>query len=262
VPLLDPRTGETLRGLAARKERGHRRNGARITKHAQHLCDEPLQHGALLTPQGPRTGQPWRGHPGAAGLPSRTILVVGPTRVWVLVGGRTHVDRAEDVVEEWPRARVGLREAAGKEKALGFVPVRLVELTLPGGERAWMRPHTLSLEAEAAFASPPTETAFLADDDGLERVEPHGAGTRLTWDSLRQVTLVRAPSQGWDTVLFTGVHGDLRVPFGAMREAIWERVRRLPGSNAAVVDSAIASAGPHDRLVWWQGMDTEPDFGV
>ena len=56
--------------------------------------------------------------------------------------------------------------------------------------------------------------------------------------------------------------GDLRVPFDAMREAIWDRVRRLPGANSAVVDSAIASAGPRDRLVWWQGLDADPDFGV
>ena len=67
---------------------------------------------------------------------------------------------------------------------------------------------------------------------------------------------------GWETVLVTGVHGDLQVPFGARREAIWERVRRLPGADAAVVDAAIASAGPRDRLVWWQGMDTGPDFVV
>ena len=52
-----------------------------------------------------------------------------------------------------------------------------------------MRPETLSLEAEAAFGTPPAETAFLADDDGLERVEPHGGGSRVTWESLRQVTL-------------------------------------------------------------------------
>ena len=238
MPLLDPRTGETLRGLAARKERGHRRNGARIVTHAQHLCDEPLQYGALLTIRDAES----------AGLPSRTILAIGPTRVWALLGGRTHPDRAEEVVEEWPRARVTLTEGTRKERVLG----------LPDGERAQVRPHTLSLEAEAALGTPPTGTAFLADDDGLERVEPHGGGTRISWESLRQVTLVRAPSQSWETVLFTGVHGDLRVPFDAMREAIWERVGRLPGANAAVVDSAIASAGPHDRLVWWQGMGTTP----
>ncbi len=243
MPLLDPRTGETLRGLAARKERGQRRNGARIVTHAQHLCDEPLQHGALLTR---------RGDIDSAGLPSRTILAIGPTRVWALVGGRTHPDRAEEVVDEWPRARVTLSEGTGKERILG----------LPDGERVRMRPSTLSLEAEAALGTPPTDPAYLADDDGLERVEPHGGGTRLSWDSLHQVTLVRATSQGWETVLFTGMDGDLRVPFDAMREAIWERVRRLPGANSAVVDSAIASAGPRDRLVWWQGMDTDPDFGV
>jgi len=249
VSLLDPRTGETLRGLAARKERGHRRNGARIVTHAQHLCDEPLQHGALLAREG-LAGS-------SADLPSRTIVVVGPTRVWALVGGHSHADRAEDVVEEWPRARVGLRDATGKKKMLGLIPVRLVELALPGGELAWMRPQILSLEVEAALGSPPTETAFLADDDGLERVEPDGAGARVRWESLRQVTLVHATSQGWKAVLFTGVDGDLRVPFGAMRDAIWERLRRLPGADAAVVDSAIASAGPRDRLVWWQGMDTD-----
>jgi hypothetical protein len=243
VPLLDPRTGETLRGLAARKERGHRRNGARIVQHAQHLCDEPLQHGALLTR---------RGDADSAGLPSRTILAIGPTRVWALVGGRTHADRAEEVVEEWPRARVALTEGTGKERILG----------MPDGRRARMRPDTLSMEAEAALGTPPTETAYLVDANGLERVEPDGRGTLLSWESLRQVTLVRAASQGWETVLFTGVHGDLRVPFGAMREAIWERVRRLPGADAAVVDSAIASAGPRDRLVWWQGMETGPDIGV
>ncbi len=235
MSLLDPRTGETLRGLAARKERGHRRDDARIVQHAQHLCDEPLQHGALLTSKG-LAGS-------AAGLPTWTILALGPTRVWALVGGRTHPDQAEDVVEEWPRARVGLRKVAR----------RLVELALPGGELAVMRPETLSLEAEAAFGTPPVDTAFLADDDGLERVEPHGGGTGVTWESLRQVTLVHATSQGWKAVLFTGVDGDLRVPYGAMREAIWQRVRQLPGANAAVVDSAIASAGPRDRLVWWQG---------
>ena len=104
MSLLDPRTGETLRGLAARKERGQRRDDARIVQHAQHLCDEPLQHGALLTGKG-LAGS-------AAGLPTWTILALGPTRVWALVGGRTHPDRAEDVVEEWPRARVGLRKVA------------------------------------------------------------------------------------------------------------------------------------------------------
>jgi hypothetical protein len=235
VSLLDPRTGETLRGLAARKERGHRRDDARIVRQAQHLCDEPLQHGALLTSKG-LAGS-------AAGLPTWTILTLGPTRVWALVGGRTHPDRAEDVVKEWPRARFGLREVAR----------RLVELALPGGEVALMRPETLSLEAGAAFGTPPADTAYLADDDGLERVEPHGGGTRVTWESLRQVTLVHATSQGWKAVLFTGVDGDLRVPYGAMRDAIWQRVRQLPGADAAVVDSAIASAGPRDRLVWWQG---------
>jgi YD repeat-containing protein len=244
VPLLDPRTGETLRGLAARRERSQRRSDGRIVKHAQHLCDEPLLHGVLLARQG-EAGS-------AAGLPGQTILAIGPTRIWALVGGGRHPDRAEEVVEEWPRARV----------TLGEVRRRSVELRLPGGERTRMRPSVLSLEAQAVLAMPPSEPAYLADTDGLERVEPDGRATWVTWDALRQVTLVRATSQGWGTVLFTGVHGDLRVPFDAMREAIWERVRRLPGANAPLVDSAIASAGPRDRLVWWQGMDTDPDVGV
>jgi hypothetical protein len=86
-------------------------------------------------------------------------------------------------------------------------------------------------------------------------VEPDGRGTRVTWADLRQVTLVRAASQGWESVLFTGVNGDLRVPFGAMRDALWARVGALPGADDALLRSAIASGGPRDRLVWWQGID-------
>ena len=156
------------------------------------------------------------------------------------------------MVDEWPRARVTLAEGTRKARILG----------LPDGERVRMRPAHPLTRSRGSARHAAAEPAFLADDDGLERVEPHGGGTRLTWDSLRQVTLVRATSQDWETVLFTGVDGDLQVPFDAMHEAIWERVRRLPGANAAVVDSAIASAVPRDRLVWWQGMDTGPDFVV
>jgi hypothetical protein len=224
--------------LADLRERRRRRRSARIVRDAQHLCDEPLLHGALLTQ---------RGDAASTGLPQRTILVIGPTRVWALVGHRAHPGRAEEVLEEWPRARVTLTVGRGKERILG----------LPDGGR--VQAATLSLEAEAALATPPAESAYLADDDGIERVQPDGRGTRVTWESLRQVTLVRPTPAGWETVLFTGLHGDLRVPFGAMREALWERVRRLPGADAALVETAIASAGPRDRLVWWQGMDTDPD---
>jgi hypothetical protein len=190
---------------------------ARIVRDAQHLCDEPLLDGALLAS-------------------THTMLVVGPTRVWVLAGS---------MLEEWPRARVMLAEG-GRE-----------QVVLPDGRRERVRAAPRSLEA--ALATPPSEPAYLADDDGIERVEPDGRGTRVTWESLRQVTLVRPTSEGWETVLFTGVHGDLRVPFGAMREALWDRVRRLPGADAAQVDAAISSNATRDRLVWWQGMDTDPD---
>jgi hypothetical protein len=264
VVLVHPGTGEVLGWWAARKERGHRRNGARIVEHAQRFCDEPLQHGALLTRQGQRTGQPWGSHPGdavsAAGLPSWTILAIGPTLIWAMVGGRAHPDRAEEVLAVWPRARVSLGEAEGKERVLGVIPVRLVELGLPNGDRAWMRPYTLSLEAAHALGTEPTAPAYLVDDGGLERVEPDGRGFRLTWDSLRQVTLVRPSAQGWEAVHFVGDDGELVVPFGAVREAMWDRVRRLPGTNAALVESAVLSTGSTDRQLWWQGMDTDPDF--
>ncbi len=224
-------------------ERGHRRNGARIVEHAQHLCDERLVHGALLTRQG-----------------QRTILAVGPTRVWALLGDTKHRDRAEEVIAEWPRARVGLREADGKERVLGFIPVRLVELGLPDGKRAWMRPHTLSLETAHALGNPPTEAAYVVDDGGLERVEPDGRSHRVAWETLRHVTLLRPTAQSWEAVQFAGDDGELVVPFGVVREAIWDRVRQLPGTNPALVDAAILSTGVTDRQVWWQGMDTDSDF--
>jgi hypothetical protein len=205
--------------LADLRERRRRRKSARIVRDAQHLCDEPLLDGALL-------------------VPTRASLVIGATRVWVLGG---------PVLEEWPRARVSVTAEGGRERSV----------RLPDGRQERLRAAPLSLEA--ALAAPPSEAAYLADDGGIERVEPDGRGTRVTWESLRQVTLVRPTSDGWETVLFTGVHGDLRVPFGAMREALWERVRRLPGADAALVEAAISSAGPRDKLVWWQGMDTDPD---
>jgi hypothetical protein len=192
---------------------------ARIVRDAQHLCDEPLLDGALL-------------------VPTHTTLVVGPTRVWVLAG---------TALEEWPRARVTLAVDAGRGQVV----------RLPDGRRERVRVAPRSLET--TLATPPSAPAYLADDDGIERVEPDGRGTRVTWASLRQVTLVRPTSEGWETVLFTGVHGDLRVPFDAMREALWDRVRRLPGADAAHVDAAISSTARRDRLVWWQGMDTDPD---
>jgi hypothetical protein len=192
---------------------------ARIVRDAQHLCDEPLLDGALLAP-------------------TPVMLVVGPTRVWVLAGS---------VLEEWPRARVTLAAEGGREQVV----------VLPDGRRERVRAAPRSLET--TLATPPSEPAYLADDDGIERVEPDGRGTRVTWESLRQVTLVRPTSERWETVLFTGVHGDLRVPFGAMREALWDRVRRLPGADDAQVDAAVSSNATRDRLVWWQGMDTDPD---
>ena len=204
--------------LADLRERLRRRTSERIVRDAQHLCDEPLLDGARLES-------------------TRTTLVVGPTRVWVLTG---------TVLEEWPRARVTMG-VEGRERFL----------RLPDGRRERVRAAPRSLEA--TLATPPSEPAYLADDDGIERVEPDGRGTRVTWESLRQVTLVRPTSQGWETVLFTGVHGDLRVPFPAMREALWDRVRRLPGADASFVDAAISSSATRDRLVWWQGMDTDPD---
>jgi hypothetical protein len=225
VPVRSSATTLARVSLADLRERRRRRKGARIVRAAQHLCDEPLLDGALLAP-------------------TRTMLVVGPTRVWVLDGARTRV------LEEWPRARVTLRVEGGRERIL----------QLPDGRRERVRSPSLSLEA--TLATPPSGPAYLADDDGIERVEPDGRGTRVTWESLRQVTLLRPRSDGWEAVLFTGVSGDLRVPFGTMREAIWDRVRRLPGADAALVDTAISSAGPRDRLVWWQGMDTDPDIIV
>lgn len=211
--------------LAGLRERRRRRRGARVVRDVQHLCDEPLLDGALLAA-------------------TRTRLAVGPTRVWVLAGAQTRV------LEEWPRARVAVAREGGRE----------LILQLPDGRREGVRSPSLSLEA--TLATPPSEPAYLADDDGIERVEPDGRGTRVRWEALRQVTLVRPTGEGWETVLFTGVHGDLRVPFGAMREALWERVRRLPGADAALIEAAISSAGPRDRLVWWQGMDTDPDSAV
>lgn len=261
--VVHPSTREALGWWAARKERGHRRNGARIVEHAQHLCDERLLHGALLTRQGQRIGQPWGGHQGhagvAAGLPSWTILAIGPTRVWALLGGTKHPDRAEVVIAEWPRARVTLRDADGMERVLGAIPVRLVELGLPNGDRARMRPYTLSLEAALALSTPAPEAAYVVDDDGLERIEPDGRSHRVTWEALRQVTLVRPTAQSWEAVQFAGDDGELVVPFDAVREVIWERVRQLPGTNAALVDAAIVSTGVTDRQVWWHGMDTDSD---
>jgi hypothetical protein len=242
VTLVHPGTGETLGWWAARMERGHRRNGARIVEHAQRLCDERLVHGALLSQQG-----------------KRTILAVGPTRVWALLGDTKHPDRAEEVVAEWPRARVSLREADGKERVLGFIPVRLVELGLPDGNRTRMRPHTLSLETAYTLGNPPTEAAYVVDDDGLERVEPDGRSHRVAWETLRHVTLVRPTAQGWEAVRFAGDDGELVVPFDAVREVIWDRVRQLPGTNTALVDAAILSTGVTDRQVWWHGMDTDSD---
>ena len=158
---------------------------------------------------------------------------------------------AEEVLEEWPRAR----DHDDAWKGGGAIPAAAGR---PAGTGAGGPALARDRAGHATFAEP----AYLADDDGIERVEPDGRGTRVTWESLRQVTLVRPTSEGWETVLFTGVHGDLRVPFGAMREALWDRVRRLPGADAVQIEAAIASAGPHDRLVWWQGMDTDPDRSV
>ena len=67
-------------------------------------------------------------------------------------------------------------------------------------------------------------------------------------------------TSGWEAVRFTGADVELVVPFEAMREAIWARVRDLPGNNAALMDAAVASSSPVDRQVWWQGMDTDPEF--
>jgi hypothetical protein len=173
---------------------------------------------------------------GALLVPTRASLVIGPTRVWVL----------GTVLEEWPRARVALTGEGGRERSV----------QLPDGRQE--RLHAAPLSLESVLDTPPSEPAYLADDGGIERVEPDGRGTRVTWEALRQVTLVRPTSDGWETVLFTGVHGDLRVPFNAMRDALWERVRRLPGADATLVEAAISSAGPRDKLVWWQGMDTGP----
>ncbi len=243
MTLVHPGTGETLGWWAARKERGHRRNCARIVEHAQHLCDERLVHGALLTRQG-----------------QRTILAVGPTRVWALLGGTTRPDRAEEVIDEWPRARVTLREAEGNERVLRVIPVRLVELGLPNGDRPWMRPYTLSLETAHALGNPPTETAYVVDEGGLERVEPDGRSHRVAWESLSQVMLLRPTAQGWEAVLFAGDDGELVVPYDAMREAIWERVRQLPGADADLVEAATLSTGSTGRRLWWRGTDTDPDF--
>ncbi len=243
---MHPSTGEALGWWAGRRERRHRRSGERLADHAQHLCDERLRYGALLTRQGQRKGQPW-------------VLAFGATRAWVLLGGRNHPDRAEEVIAELPRARVSIGEAAGKERVLGFVPVRLVELGLPNGDRELMRPDTLSLQAMHVLNTLPTEPAYLVDDGGLERVEPDGRGFRVAWETLRQVTLVRPTAESWEAVQFTGQDAELVVPFEAMREAIWERVRKLPGTNAAIVDAAAWRTGGGDGQVWWRGMDTDPD---